>query len=55
MKIKVACLKCKSEKVKRILYGYPIPGKVKDDDILGGCVISDESPTFHCLKCENEW
>jgi hypothetical protein len=51
------CPKCGSEKIADILYGLPafapsLRGKIRDHKIvLGGCCISDESPTWKCLAC----
>ncbi len=42
-----------------IVYGFPLlelaedarKGKVQ----LGGCVIEEDAPDFHCNDCEHEW
>jgi hypothetical protein len=42
-----------------IVYGLPGADLIEQEDrgevALGGCVISDFSPTFQCPTCENEW
>ena len=56
---KAVCPNCKSNKVVPIAYGLPgfemreeaIKGKIH----LGGCMIEDDSPDFHCNECEHEW
>lgn len=53
------CFICGSLDVAKIIYGYPTvdalkkqaEGKIK----LGGCVISEASPQYHCNECEKEW
>ena len=58
-KMKVNCPKCKSNNVIPIVYGLPgyemredaIKGKIH----LGGCVIEEDAPDFHCNDCEQEW
>jgi hypothetical protein len=51
------CPKCGSDKIANILYGMPAFSeslkKDLDDNkiILGGCFISNESPTWKCTVC----
>jgi rubredoxin len=53
------CPKCGLKVVIEIIYGLPSfegfelaeAGKV----ILGGCVISEDSPRWHCKKCGHEF
>ena len=53
------CPKCGSAKVLPILYGFPsaealkagLESKIK----LGGCVIKDGAPIWHCAECGHEW
>ena len=53
------CTKCGSKNTVRIVYGYPSQetleiaknGKV----VLGGCIISDNDPVWHCNDCSNNW
>ena len=53
------CPECGSEDVIPIVYGKPgtelIERADKGEVILGGCVISDDSPFNHCNGCEHEW
>ncbi len=51
----IICPKCRSGKVKKILYGEPDFSKINKDDYLGGCVVNDDSPKYHCQECGNEW
>ena len=56
---KAVCPSCKSNNVVQIAYGLPglemreevIKGKIH----LGGCVIEEDAPDFHCNECEHEW
>ncbi len=56
---KAVCPSCKSHNVVQIAYGLPglemreeaVKGKIH----LGGCMIEDDSPDFHCNDCEREW
>jgi len=53
------CPSCSSDKVLLIEYGLPT-GELFEESLqgkvfLGGCCISDESPKWHCVSCENEW
>ena len=53
------CTNCGSKNTIRIVYGYPSQetleiaknGKV----VLGGCIISDNDPAWHCNDCSNNW
>jgi len=52
-----ACPKCQaSEKVIPIVYGKPGPVLMERADkgeiILGGCCITDDSPSYHCKTCD---
>ena len=58
--MKVKCPKCKSsDSVIPIMYGYPSIetwGKHDRGQIaLGGCVIAEENPDYHCDECMYEW
>lgn len=57
---KPACPQCrKSSHVIPIVYGLPgkalmdesAQGKVK----LGGCIVSDQNPQWHCKSCDKDW
>lgn len=53
------CPKCGSKDSVKILYGYPnekgimleAAGKAK----LGGCLVLDVAPEYHCKNCQYEW
>ena len=55
LKKKWVCPKCGSERVKYIIYGFPDPSKIKIDDVLGSCEISEDSPKWACLAYKHEW
>ncbi|MBI5021899.1 MAG: hypothetical protein HZB59_10730 [Ignavibacteriales bacterium] len=53
------CPKCHSKKVAEIFYGL-IPSEfaqkiIGDGDMLGGCIISPNSPKWRCKSCKHEW
>ena len=58
-KYKAVCPSCNSNNVVPIAYGLPgfemqeeaIQGKIH----LGGCVIEEGAPDFHCNDCERDW
>ena len=51
------CPKCGSKQIAPILYGMPAMNEEMQQRInekkiyLGGCMISDRNPTYHCFKC----
>lgn len=53
------CLECGSGEVIPIEYG--LPGKEMSDRaergeiLLGGCVVSEDSPVWHCKDCGHQW
>jgi len=55
------CPKCGSSKIAEILRGMPpfskdLEQKINSGEIvLGGCVVSDNDPIWHCNTCEHEW
>ena len=66
--IGVICEKCGSDEITEISYG--LPGWLTIDEpvdprieklleerriVLGGCVISDNSPRYYCRKCKNKF
>ncbi len=61
MEEKIKCPFCGSESIAEILYGMPAFSEELDREleqkkiILGGCIISEDSPEFHCNKCHREW
>ncbi len=56
---KPTCPKCGSTTVLPILYGLPAAEAVEEakrgEIALGGCCISDDSPQWHCSRCEHDW
>ena len=56
--VKQTCPYCGSQNIAEYLYGYP---DLDDDElekqienkevILGGCIITDDNPSFHCNDC----
>lgn len=56
-KITPSCPTCRSsEDVVEIIYGYPDESLVKsgrEDFILGGCCICEDSPGWYCRKCQS--
>lgn len=54
-KVKLTCPKCNSDNFQEILYGYVNPDTTNDSDILGGCVIDEDSPRWHCESCQHGW
>jgi DNA-directed RNA polymerase subunit RPC12/RpoP len=53
------CPSCGSRKVVRIVYGMPGPDLVeayeRGEVELGGCVIGENDPEWHCKKCGHDW
>lgn len=53
------CFTCGSLDVAKIIYGYPTADAFKEQEEgkikLGGCVISEDSPQYHCNKCGEKW
>ena len=57
--MKIKCPKCQSNNIILIVYGYP-PSDVGEEAEkgivqLGGCVINDDSPQWHCKNCGHEF
>ena len=50
----IKCPNCGSFNRLPILYGLPGPG-VPKDVVLGGCIITDNDPKWHCEDCGHEW
>jgi len=52
------CPVCGTGKIAEILYGLPVfnpelDKKLKEGDIvLGGCIVSDDDPSWCCTKCD---
>jgi len=50
------CPKCGSNKVMWIAYGLLRPDYIlRDDEIPGGCCVSEDDPKWHCGACYWEW
>ena len=53
------CPSCGSSKVVPIVYGMPGPELVeaskKGEVELGGCVVTDRDPEWHCKACGHGW
>lgn len=49
------CPACNSERIRKILYGYPsaeaMDASMNDQLILGGCEIGGFDPSWQCLDC----
>jgi len=54
-----ACPKCRSSNIIPILYGIPTSEAAEERDKkllkLGGCVVSDDDPQWHCKDCRHEF
>lgn len=55
----MVCSECDSEDVIPIAYGKPgrslASAAERGEVILGGCMISEDSPNWHCKACGAEW
>jgi hypothetical protein len=48
------CPSCNSTKVSAIMYGYPSSEyfeNLRDDVVLGGCVVSEDAAEWQCNAC----
>jgi hypothetical protein len=57
--MKIKCPKCQSNNIISIVYGYP-PYDVGEEAEkgfvqLGGCVINEDIPQWHCKNCGHEF
>ena len=56
---KAVCPNCESKNVVPIAYG--LPGDKMREDVfkgkihLGGCIMEENNPDFHCNDCEHKW
>jgi len=56
-----SCPSCKSTNTCPIFWGYPggmeeISRLIDEEKIsLGGCLVSDDDPVWHCNNCQNKW
>jgi len=53
------CPNCNSQRVVPIVYEMPSRENIRlvkeGKIVLGTCIISPDSPKWHCLDCDNEW
>lgn len=55
------CPECGSAKVASILYGLPdfsdeLERELNAEEVeLGGCIIMDDDPLWHCVECQHRW
>ena len=55
------CPKCGSTSIAEVEYGLMEPSHElseslrKKEIVLGGCVIEDNSPRWHCNSCEHQY
>ncbi len=48
--------KCPNCEEKLIKIEYGLAGKPENDEaILGGCVMFDDSPVYHCINCNKDF
>ena len=53
--------KCGLNKVVSILYGLPMFDEELErkldagEIVLGGCCVSGDDPTWHCVSCRHQW
>ena len=53
------CPECGGTEVVPIAYGMPAPELIESAErgevVLGGCVIGDADPRWHCKECDHSW
>lgn len=53
------CPKCGADRARKILWGLPsdefLKSEKSKDYYLGGCIVSDNDPIWHCEACDWEW
>jgi hypothetical protein len=53
------CPSCGAEAAVPIAYGMPDDELAQEAEaglvVLGGCVLSDDSPALHCAECGHDW
>lgn len=55
IKLPRECPKCKSDNVKKIIYGlFRGEPKLRDDEVLGGCVVYKDI-IWQCGECRYKW
>ena len=48
------CPRCNGTEIAEIVYGYPSDELLHSNDdnvVIGGCVVSDNSPNWSCKQC----
>ena len=57
--IRPECPSCGSTKVAEIVFGYPteetLEAGTRGELVLGGCIVSEIDPEWHCTACDHEW
>jgi hypothetical protein len=51
---RIVCPSCGAKAGVNILYGYP-GGRISSNNILGGCLVYEDSPKHGCLQCSHRW
>ena len=53
------CPGCNSQRVVPIVFGYPTPDAMEAVEegkiMLGGCIVEEGNPNWHCKDCDHEW
>ena len=53
------CPKCGSNDIVPIVYGMPSDELFEKEGVhevlLGGCLVNEDSPCWHCKSCQNNW
>lgn len=53
------CPKCGSNNIVPIVYGMPsyefLEKEGVQEVLLGGCIVNDSSPIWHCKDCQKYW
>ena len=39
--------------IRTIVYGMPMGPVDESKFVLGGCIIDDDSPIYHCVGCDS--
>jgi hypothetical protein len=54
-----ACPRCARDRGIPIEYGLPDDGLIahteRGEVVIGGCIVDDGAPDFHCVGCGHEW
>ncbi|MDO5717825.1 MAG: hypothetical protein Q4P34_02480 [Tissierellia bacterium] len=49
------CPKCGSKETRKYLYGFPQRDYDSSNYILGGDILFESNPVYHCLNCEGDF